>query len=279
MIDLRPVARAFIIVLFASGAGVAAAGAAVGSQGPPALQAPFATPLPWLLSENALEIAVEAGASFHEPVPFGGGASRPDLERRDLTCAIAGGLGDRVEASARFGIQGVHGDAGDEGPVASDVRITVGYAIAGRYDSARSFTARLTAKAPTAPDRAGAGTDEADLGFTLAAGIRSGRLGAFGSAGVELLGNPLRNGAQDDVATYGAGAWIHAGGLWDLTGEIAGRAFSRFGNSVSSIRLGGRAVSRAMRGRVFAIHGAVDRGINENAPRWGVVAGASWLVP
>ena len=63
------------------------------------------------------------------------------------------------------------------------------------------------------------------------------RIALFGHAGFELLGNPLRNGAQDDVASYGAGIWWPLRSRWSLTAEAEGRLFSRFGNSPGRVRI------------------------------------------
>jgi hypothetical protein len=110
-------------------------------------------------------------------------------------------------------------------------------------------------------------------------GLRGPRGGAFGSAGVELLGNPLGNGSQDDVALYGAGAWVRAGAACDVTAEVEGRAASRFGNSSSTLRVGLRAAAPEARRPRASVHGSVARGLDDGAPRWSLSVGAAILLP
>jgi len=244
------------------------------------LQAPFATPLPWLLPEEASEILLEGAVTFDEAPPFGGGAAgRLDRSRGALACGIDAGLGDRVEGSIRFGLQETWNGEEPSGLSAADVRVGVGYALRGRFDSRRALTARLAAKAPTAPDRDGLGTDEADLGIALLAGTRSERSGLFGAVGLDLLGNPRRNGSQDDVATYGAGIWFRGREDWDLTLEAEGRAFSRFSNASAAARAGTRLIRRQRGGGRLAAYISVLRGLNADSPRWGFILGASFLAP
>lgn len=239
-------------------------------------QAPFVTALPWILPDGAIEASFFGSWSANEPLPFSEGtAPRPDLSRLGLLGEVARGLGGRVEASARLGAQSVSGDAGDESLVATDLWLGFGYSFTGGHDADGVLSARFSAKVPTAPDDGGAGTDEADLALDLSAGILRGRLGLFGSAGIALLGNPLRNGSQDDVADYGAGIWIHADGGWDLTGEIEGRAFSRFGNSAASVHVGFRTAPGPRPGGAASASWFVSfaRGLNEDAPLWGATLG------
>jgi hypothetical protein len=243
------------------------------------LQAPFVTALPWILPDGTIEMAVFAAGNDEEPLPFSEGiAPRPHLSRRELLADAAVGLGGRVEASARLGVQSVTGDAGDEDLAASDLRIGFGYSFVKDPGSPNAFSARFSAKVPTAPDDAGAGTDEADLALDLSAGTLLGRVGLFGSAGIALLGNPLHNGSQDDVAAYGAGIWIHADAGWDLTGEIEGRAFSRFGNSAASAHVGFRTSPGPRTGGAAGASWfvSVARGLNEDAPLWGLTLGLTF---
>ena len=278
---MHSIGRAVAILILVAIAAVppAAAAQAPISWGPP-VQSPIVTPLPWLLPENAVESAFGLSVLFDEPPPFTQGAgTRPRVTRRTLFAEASAGLGDRVEGSARIGLQSVEGDLGEETAVPTDLALGIGYAFTGRFDSPRAFAARLSVKVPTAPDRSGAGTDEADVGFALSAGARARRAGLFGSLGLLLLGNPLRPGAQDDVATYGGGIWIHADRGWDLTAEIEGQAFSRFGNSGGTVRIGARTAPPRSAWRSLSWHAALMRALNEDAPRWGLVVGATLLSP
>jgi len=212
---------------------------------PPALaaaeppRAALGTGQPWLYAEGAWEGTFHFGFAGDRPSPFGD--SSISSTERDVAAGrfgIAGSPAARVEAALSFGALDTGGDGGTSGIVPADTRVSFGYAILETDGEGAGLAARFTAKVPTAPEDGDAGTDETDVGATLSGGMRGERWGWFASAGVELLGNPLRNGSQDDVMTYGAGGWWRAGAALDLLVEVEGSAFSRFGNSPGRLRAG-----------------------------------------
>ena len=137
----------------------------------------------------------------------------------------------------------------------------------------------MRASVPTAPDRHGAATDEADLGIALTSGARTARSGIFGSAGFTLLGNPIKHGSQDDIVSYGLAGWAGRERALQATWEIEGQAFSRFGNSAGYLHLGARRVHREPGGRALAGHATLFRGLNTDASRWGITFGLTWAAP
>ena len=242
-----------------------------GAVSPPS-QSPFRTPLPWILAAADREITVEGDWVSHERVPFSIAGTSIDRSRASLFIDASHGLGSRVEGSLRLGVQdSVGDDAG--GITATDLDLAIGYSLRG--EPGRSLSAFLTTKVPTAPEHHGAGTDETDVGFLLSAGSRGPRGGSFIAAGLALLGNPLRNGAQDDVARFGAGLWRDFTRGWSGTGEIEGRAFSRFNNDATALHLGLRKRFAARSGHHLSWHVAFVRGLNAESSRYGLSAGTT----
>lgn len=231
----------------------------------------FASPLPWLLADRTVQWSARGSVALSEPQPFVDSSvvERIDRTRSSLLGEVAGGLGARVEGSVRFGATQTGGRDDSRGVVPSDTDIRIGYAILDPPGGSGALAAWLTAKAPTGPDKGGASTDEADLGFRVAAGARRGRAAIFASAGLELLGNPLRNGAQDDVAAWGCGLVWPVASRWSLTGEAEGRAFSRFGNTAARARLGLRWSGGAASRSPLQAGVVVFRGLDKDAAKWG----------
>jgi hypothetical protein len=242
--------------------------------------APFATALPWILPEGGWEADARAEWIGHETTPFENlGAGPLDRSRALVLGGAARGLGDRVEASIGFGYQGSFGDRGSGHAQPTDARLAFAYAVDGGADTAIATTVRFLAKAPTAPDRNGSGTDEADMGFSITSGARTGHSGIFGSGGLLLLGNPLRHGSQDDVAIYGLAGWLGSERGIQATFEIEGQSFSRFHNDASFLHVGARRIYGRTSGRTLAGHLSILRGLNTDASRWGLSVGLSWLGP
>ena len=242
---------------------------------PPAVprQAPFITLLPWTLADGVTEISCSGLYAREEHAPFGGDRR----SRAALLCDLSGGLGEKVEGWIQFGATDLIGTEEDEGIVPADLRLAFQVAVARGGDRSPAITASFVAKAPTAPDSAG--TDEADLGVRVTAGWMGRRSGFFVSAGVDLLGNPRRNGSQDDVAVYGLGIWREAGSRWRLSAEIEGSAFSRFDNSAAYLRIGALWQAHSSGAGGAAAHGTVARGLNADSAEWEIRAGAGWLWP
>jgi len=241
---------------------------------------PFATAVPWILPVDAWEAGVTSGTVFDERAPFdNAGAGAIDRSRSVLLGDVAFGLDERVEGSISFSGQTSWGDESGNHPAPGDLRLGFGYALDGRGDTAVATTARFSVKVPTAPDRHGAGTDEADLGIDLTSGVRTARSGIFGSAGFALLGNPLENGSQDDIVSYALAGWTGREDVLQATAEIEGQALSRFGNSASYLHLGVRRVHRQPGGRALAGHAAISRGLSRDASLWGITLGLTWAAP
>ncbi len=237
----------------------------------------FATPLPWLLAEGATEWVARAGASLGEPQPFDeGGGGRPERTRSVLSAEIASGLGSRVEGSIRFGAQQTGGGEDSDGVVADDVDLRIGWAPGAARPRAADLAAWLQVKIPTGPEKGGASTDETDVGAGASVGGHAGPASLFAHAGLILLGNPLRNGAQDDVAAWGAGVWWPGGARCSVTGEIEGRAGSRFGNSHARARAGLRWSGSRTHGGGISAGGALWHGLTGDAATWGFEIVASF---
>ncbi len=240
-------------------------------------RAAFVTRVPWLIERDSYQLDAEGSVAVDEPPPFHEGMpADPDRSRGEILLDLTGGLGDRVEAAARIGVRNVWGDSGTEGAVPTDLDVAFAYAFATPREGSTAVTGRFTAKVPTAPDRGTAGTDEADLGLVLSVGRRGASTGLFGAVGLELLGNPLGNGSQDDVATYGAGFWWGPRPRAGLIGEVEGKAFSRFGNSPATARIGGNWLLFAPTpARATSAYVVLFRGLNDHAARWGFSLGFS----
>lgn len=274
----RPGAALLLLLLATVPLGPAHAGAPPSSD-PLIPRAPFVTRLPWLIQRGSHELVAEGSVAMDEPPPFHEGIrADPDRSRGEIVLDLSGGLGDRVEAAARIGVRNVWGDRGTEGAVPTDLDVAFAYAFAPQREGGTAVAGRFTAKVPTAPDRGTAGTDEADLGLALSVGRRGVSTGLFGAVGLELLGNPLGNGSQDDVATYGAGIWWSPRPRAGLVGEVEGRAFSRFGNSPATVRIGGSwLLFPAPPARAVSAYVVLFRGLNDDAARWGFSIGFSVL--
>lgn len=260
--------------------GMAAALCGAPSAASPAAEPPrsaLVTEQPWLYPAGSWEAVVGFVRLDQRPSPFDDGAGASP--QRDVAAAgleLAGSPAPRIEASIAAGALHTGGKGGTSGIVPADTRVSFGYAILGDGGAAAALAARFTAKVPTAPEDGAAGTDETDVGASLAAGLRGERWGLFGSAGLALLGNPLRNGSQDDVMTYGAGGWWRAGRALDLVLEAEGSAFSRFGNSPGRLRAGCRIGSGERGGRrALSAHAAAILGLGPDAASWGFSLGLS----
>lgn len=236
----------------------------------PAWRLLFDSPLPWLLPVGSVEGSSRPEVSLRSPQPFPPG-DRGRIERTSILVpfAIAGALAERVEGSVRFGIARTGGIDDSGGGVPTDTRLRFGYAFPSGPTSLGALAAWLSAKLPTGPDRGGISTDESDIGLGLSAGRKAGPVVLIAHAGIELLGNPLRNGSQDDVATYGLGAGWQRTERLGLSAEISGRAFSRFDGSASSIALG-VAWGTGRHGRsTWSTGGSLLHGLNADSATWG----------
>lgn len=230
-----------------------------------------------------MEWSARAGAALREPLPFEEpGRRRPERTHTILEGEIAGGLGSRVEGSLRFGLQetgDAEGAGGSDGPVAGDVELRVGWSPGRSLPGPAALAGWLLVKLPTGPEDGGASTDETDAGAGVSIGRKTGPVDFFGHAALLLLGNPLRNAAQDDVAGWGAGLDWRTGERWALTGEAEGRAFSRFGNSDARLRLGGRWIFGEGRLGAPRAGAVLWHGLTGDSATWGMeivvsVAGA-----
>lgn len=258
----------------------AAAALVLAAAAPPVLQPPaaiaavdqerslFVSPLPWLIPEGGLQAIVSPSVSLRTPQPFHERGERVERTAVGLPVELAGALAAGVEASLSFGAARTGGRDDSDGVTPSDLTLQVGYGFPSGPAWMDSLSTWLTAKAPTGPDEGGVSTDEADLALGASAGWTPGRLALFTHLGVELLGNPLRNGGQDDVARYGAGASWRAARDWTLSAEVEGRAFSRFGNSAARVHAGGawRAEGEAA---VLSVGAVGFHGLNDDAATWG----------
>ncbi|MBI3448043.1 MAG: hypothetical protein HY049_03860 [Acidobacteria bacterium] len=266
------------LALVAAALGFSESAAAPLSGAPNRVSFPFVTAQPWILGEGSTELGAEGSWIDHERSPFSDlSAGALDRTRVSMQALASRGLGDRVEASLRYGLQGSYGNDSAGHPQPTDVRVDLGYAHDGREDTGVASAFHFLAKVPTAPDRHGGGTDEADVGFSLTSGARTRGSGIFGSAGLLLLGNPLRHGSQDDVVTYGLGGWLGPEESLSVTTEIEGQIFSRFHNSSGYFHLGVRRAYRRASGEGIAGSLSFFRGFDGDSSRWGITAGLAWI--
>lgn len=229
----------------------------------------FTAPLPWILPEGSFQATGAPSVSLRTPQPFHESGERTERTAVAVPVEVAGALSGNVEASLSFGAARTGGRDDSDGATPSDTALRVVYSFPAGPAWMDSLAAWLGAKAPTGPDRGGISTDETDLLAGASAGWTAGKLSFFGQGGLALLGNPLRNGSQDDVAVYGAGAvWQPGEGGWLLSGELEGRAFSRFGNSGARIHAGA-AWRGAAQAAVLSVGGVVFHALNDDAATWG----------
>jgi hypothetical protein len=249
--------------------------------GPPGrVAAPLYTAVPWILPQGGMEIDSEAAYADHEVTPFRNlGLGPLDRSRELLMGGLAYGLDERTEGTLQFGWQESAGDDGSRHPQPTDLRLGLGYSLDGRGDAAVATAVRFAAKVPTAPDRHGSGTDEADLGFTVTSGVRTAHSGIYGSGGFTLLGNPLRHGSQDDILTLCMAGWSGSESHVQATWEVEGQTLSRFHNSSAYVHAGLRKIYRQPSGKGLAGYFSVARGLNPDSSRWGLVVGLSWVLP
>lgn len=205
-------------------------------------------------------LAVDIGIGYRdEPKDFG----LPDHDSRwDLgKTRLALGLGDLVEVQATGILISVVDSAGATDQDFGDWTLGTKIRLLTEQGKRPAAAFLWEVKLPVASNDSGVGTDETDFFahvlFSKQLGERN-RLHV--NLGVGLLGDPTKNGAQDDVVIFRA-AWT--GSLSDK--NIIGAEFlarNGFKDNDSPVLL--RGVYRRIAGR-WSISGAVAAGLNDDA--------------
>jgi hypothetical protein len=141
-----------------------------------------------------------------------------------------------------------------------------------------SLAIRFTTRLPNSKHDSGLGLDTTDFAFAFLLGktVRSLRL--VGNFGWSILQDPVHDGIQNDVVTYGGSIARSVAPQLDLVADINGRWSTRHGTppvsteTQSTVRVGVR-YSRAQ----LRYDAGVILGVTSFDPNWGVTGGVTWI--
>lgn len=135
------------------------------------------------------------------------------------------------------------------------------------------FTTRL----PNAGNESGLGKDMQDFASALTIGKTIQSVRVVGNIGMLMLGNPVRQAAQDDLLIYGLSVARAISPAGEIVGEFVGRA--NFANIVTPgaedrgvMRFGARYTISGVR-----FDGGILVGLTPRDPEIGVTAGFTWV--
>jgi hypothetical protein len=180
------------------------------------------------------------------------------ITARDPTAPLASLL--RVTGSST-------GDV-DDGVIGAKVRFLP--EAGGRPSLAIRFTTRL----PNSKHASGLGMDTMDFNFALLGGKTIGPWRVVGNVGWSILEDPVRDGIQNDVVTYGGTLVRQLGPAAQVVADVNGRVDTRHGTppvgteTRSMVRLGPRLVHGRVR-----YDAALLLGLTTHDPSWGVTGG------
>ncbi|GAB4260546.1 MULTISPECIES: hypothetical protein [Deferrisoma] len=132
------------------------------------------------------------------------------------------GVGPHAEVSAQYELLWFDPADDREGSYESgDVRLWTKLSLF--PETLRGFSFRFGVKLPNASDRRGLGTDETDVFLTGLWDVEAGPVLVSLNAGLGILGDPTKNGSQDDVFTWAGAARLPlAGGRFRVGVDAAG---------------------------------------------------------
>jgi hypothetical protein len=141
-----------------------------------------------------------------------------------------------------------------------------------------SLAIRFTTRLPNSKHDSGLGMDTMDFNFSLLAGKTMGSLRLVGNFGWSILEDPVHDGIQNDVITYGATVTRAMTPHLGVAVDVSGRANTR--NGTPPIGTESRAMLRAgprlTRGSI-RYDGLLLVGLTSHDPDWGVGGGVTCL--
>jgi hypothetical protein len=193
---------------------------------------------------------------------------------------LSGGLHDQLKITARnpsaplaYLLNATGPSTGDveDGVIGAKVRLL--HETKGRPSLAIRFSTRL----PNSKHDSGLGQDTTDFAFGFLSGKTVSQWRVIGNLGFAILQDPVRDGIQNDVLTYGGSIARSLSRGLEVVGEVNGRLDTRNGTVPigTEQRSSGRAGLRITRGE-FRYDAGVILGLTSHDPTWGVTAGMTW---
>jgi hypothetical protein len=193
---------------------------------------------------------------------------------------LSGGFHDRLAITARDAsaplanllmVPGASTGDYEDGVIGAKVRLL--HETRGRPSLAVRFSTRL----PNSKHDSGLGLDTTDFAFGFLSGKTINRWRVVGNIGFAILQDPVHDGIQNDVLTYGGSIARKITTGLEMVGEINGRADPRNGTvpvgtePLSSVRTGVRIWRGALR-----YDAGLLIGLTSHDPNWGVTGGMTW---
>ena len=208
------------------------------------------------------------------------GKTEGDLTRGPLLRFVYG-LGERGQIEAEWPVyQDFDATLDKGGSSVGDVRLWTKVAFRQNAESGPIVGIRFGLKAPNASEEDRLGTDEADLylSFLLEQPFGSEReTRILFNAGLGILGDPLMDGEQEDVITYGLAVVSAVSPRVDLLAELSGYfddPSRRNTGDLGEGRLGVRFDLGSGH-----LHAAAIAGYTDISPDWGINLGYRWSLP
>jgi hypothetical protein len=193
---------------------------------------------------------------------------------------LSGGFHDVLHIDSRNGLAPLAGRVTATGDwTADNVDGVLGAKVRLYHETAShpSLAIRFTTRLPNAKHDSGLGLDTTDFAFGFLSGKTINGWRVVGNLGFAILQDPLNDGIQNDVITYGASV-VH--GLKpgvEVVADLNGRADSRHGvvplstEPRSMLRLGGRITRGDLR-----YDAGFFLGLTSHDPTWGITGGLTW---
>jgi hypothetical protein len=168
------------------------------------------------------------------------------------------GVSERVEIQIEWELLKIDSNLHDDyGP--GDPRLATKINIFKEDGNMPAIGVKFGVKIPSADDKKGLGTNNADF---FASGLFSKGFGcvtAHLNIGVAIDGNPNSNTGQDDLVTYGVGLEVPVIEKLVVLGDIDGQAASKYNNDQARARIG-----LQYNIEDFTIDAAISKGLNNN---------------
>jgi hypothetical protein len=140
-----------------------------------------------------------------------------------------------------------------------------------------SLAVRFVTRLPNAKHDSGLGQNTTDFAFGFLSGKTAGDWRVAGNVGFAIMQDPVHDGIQNDVLTYGGSLARKLSHGVEAVAEINGHADPRHGTPPISterrslVRVGARLTSGQLR-----YDAGVIVGLTSHDPMWGLTAGMTW---
>ena len=156
----------------------------------------------------------------------------------------------------------------------------IGAKVRFHAESARSpaLAVRFSTRLPNSKHPSGLGLDTTDFYFGILTGKTVGGWRVAGNLGLGILNDPVQDGIQNDVLTYGGSVTRRLTPALEATADVNGRADTR--HNTPPIGTESRAVWHAgvRCGRdAVRFDVAVLGGLTSRDPTWGITSGVTWV--